>query len=464
MVLVSVGSESGTIGQTNVQRNDLVAEVKARLLEECFPALKGKFVTLTHNGVVMDDENSIGDYGVHDLSAARFFLSVPLNQPYSSIDYSKLSQALIKEGRKKPAATYFHPGDAWEGRWTHGDEYLKYPPVDVNNRWSSVAPSTSRELAPSPHRGVPNMRNGAPRAMPSRPAPTSSTNAITEDSARNGDEIVANTSSAASTQSLYRHIPERVRRYHDQNDQKQRLPNSDQAARENLFRRARQHSASSDEATSTGGSQHPQHQTSQHTNGTTNRTSRPAHEERSHPDVGRSFMTKYTCHVAGCEYDLIHKAEGKWAGMAGFFTSNLEAHPAGTHACSSRVSFLPDRGCWLERQRLTGASGVSTHSTFYYVPQADKLMHVDTDLPELAMVAVISLREVDSHVLILTATHLESGQTLLTETITFSSDFSSRVRTGHRFDINGQLKGSYISRERKFVDEDSGAIEPYNFD
>ena len=36
--------------------------------------------------------------------------------------------------------------DDWEGKWEKGDEYLSYPPVDVNNIWSSIEPSKSREL------------------------------------------------------------------------------------------------------------------------------------------------------------------------------------------------------------------------------------------------------------------------------------------------------------------------------
>jgi len=403
--VITVENEDGSEGTIEVVQNDLVAEVKARILAHCFPLLQGRMVTLKYRGREMVDEKSVGDYGVRILNGSRFTVAVSANQPYSRVDYGKIARALIAEGHKKNAASFYRPGDEWGGKWTKGDEYKTYPVVDVDNIWSVVPPSKSTELAFSRSPGgSKTYDHGAP-----------------------------------SISGLYCEIPERIRKKRVERAQNKTSSEREveQMEREKQFRRARQQSmgSSSDDGFP---------------------TSLPAPS----PSASRSFTSVYTCIVRGARYELVHKMEGKWIGEAVFMNKDWQTQVGGPHASSSRVGFSSSKGCWSEEQQITGESGISRSQKFYYIPQGDGVLCVETDATEFMKDVTILLKEEGPNVLILTATSLATGQPVLTETITFSNGFYNRLRTVQRFDQFGSFQGVYIFKEEKYIDEDTGAIEP----
>jgi hypothetical protein len=156
----------------------------------------------------------------------------------------------------------------------------------------------------------------------------------------------------------------------------------------------------------------------------------------------------------------MHCTEGKWKGTATFLDTAFAQPPGGLHVCSSRTVFAAGRrqSAWNEYQLITSPSGVSTKHQFRYLPVADGLLRAETDEVFLRG-ATIAVREVGTRVIVLTAT-APSGAPLLTETITYSSEFSHRVRAVQRFTDRGQFVASYICNESRYIDEESGALEP----
>jgi len=149
MVIAIAHSENGQERTVDIEKNDLIAEIKFRIINHCFPLLNGQMITLSYRGQEMDDDKLMGKYGLRYVAGERIYVQVSPRQPYAGINYGNLARMLIEEG-KKPKSF-----DEWKGKWDKGDEYLSYPPVDVNNKWSSIPPSKSTELAsPSakPHR------------------------------------------------------------------------------------------------------------------------------------------------------------------------------------------------------------------------------------------------------------------------------------------------------------------------
>ena len=72
---------------------------------------------------------------------------------------------------------------------------------------------------------------------------------------------------------------------------------------------------------------------------------------------------------------------------------------------------------------------------------------------------LLKLKEEGGHTLLFTAFDTESGKPVVTEATTLLSDFSRRVRTAQRFDKSGKLIAVYCSREEKYLDEQSGAVD-----
>ena len=128
--------------------------------------------------------------------------------------------------------------------------------------------------------------------------------------------------------------------------------------------------------------------------------------------------------------------------------------------CSSRIGFSQQRGCWTEQQLITSENGISTKQNFVYHPQADGKLRCSSDEAYLHD-ALFNVHEVSPTVVVLTASDLD-GVPILTETITYSPDFTTRVRAGQRFaSKGGGFLASYTSTETKYVDEDTGAIDVF---
>ena len=170
----------------------------------------------------------------------------------------------------------------------------------------------------------------------------------------------------------------------------------------------------------------------------------------------RQLGNVYCCNVEGCSFTVLHKSEGKWHGDAVFFDANNQILPKGMHVCSSRISFHDESASWKEQQLVTSKDGVSSKQNLGYRPKTDGLCKVQSD-QSLLRDAYIELKEVSSNVVILVARDA-SGNPLLTETTTYSQDFQVRTRTGQRFAENGIFIGNYLITERKYLDEESGAL------
>jgi len=160
MINITIRDESEAEKSVTVTLNDFVAHLKA-ICQGLFPHTAGKLLTLRYGGVELEDSSCIGDYALKRKGCV-LDLSVSPRQPYSKVNYLKVVSGFIREGRQRSLSEFYSPGDetSWDGKWTKGDEYLSYPPVDVNNPWSAIAPSNSRELTFSPSKGQQNQRPG----------------------------------------------------------------------------------------------------------------------------------------------------------------------------------------------------------------------------------------------------------------------------------------------------------------
>ena len=148
-------------------RNETVAKVKAMIALRC-ESLVAKMFSLRHGSVELKDSAALGDY--HLSNGTTLEVCLAGTQPFAGMDYSKLARQLESDGVKKAASAYYNP-DEYRGEWTKGDEYLSYPPVDVHNKWSAVAPSSSTDLTLSPkskERSGKENGDTATSALPSR--------------------------------------------------------------------------------------------------------------------------------------------------------------------------------------------------------------------------------------------------------------------------------------------------------
>mmetsp|Transcript_19877 Transcript_19877/g.35333 ORF Transcript_19877/g.35333 Transcript_19877/m.35333 type:complete len:400 (-) Transcript_19877:30-1229(-) len=399
MVMIGVMTAAGNQSSVEVARDDLIAEVKARIVDTCFPVLRGQMITVTYRGMELPDEKSMADFKVHDLNHMRLMIEVNMRQPYAPINYHKVASALVKEGYKKTASHLAYSPEEWDGTWSKGDEYKSYPPVDVDNPFSVIPPSSSRELAQIPH--------GSPSSMSQR----------------------------SSSKPVPYDLPERaVRRLSVDRNNGAATPDS-VADREKKFRDARQVPSQAQNKPKT-------------------------HVGNDNFTAGRSISNTFFSSSRGCKYLLMHLAEGTWQGETLFSDAKFKQNTRGPHLSSSKVMFNPSLCCWTDKQLITNSDGVSTTHTLRYYAQSDGLLHVQTDEGVLQN-ANAQLREVGSNVMILTATS-ENGSPLLTEVITFSTDFGTRVRSGQRFAADGELLATYVCTEHKYVDNESGALEKIN--
>ena len=316
-------------------RNELVGKVKAMIAGRFGSVLSGKMFSLLHGAVELKDTSALGDYHLENGSVLDVIITTP--QPYSVTDYSKMAAKLEADGIKKPASTYYNPGE-WKGEWTKGDEYLSYPPVDVNNKWSAVAPSTSTDLTLSPKGG--RKENGAkPQSM----------------------------------------------------------------------------------------------------------------------GPGRLLSQKYVCNVRGAQFHAFHMMEGAWSGrLDAFGTSSPTA--VREHACHSNMSFSPSSMTWVEEQTITTSDGLSSKMKFRYAPVDDGVLRAECDASDLAE-CVLRVREDTTGIITITA--VRNGAIAMVETITVNEDCSKRVRLRQMYSKGG-LVLVYVFHEAKFVDENTGQLEPLN--
>jgi hypothetical protein len=449
-------SDSGAEGYVDAARNDLVAELKAKVVD-VWPLLTGQLLSLTHRGREMADEASLGDYSVRALSDIKLLVSIAPRQPYSAVDYRRLGAQLAAEGRKRSASSFYVPGE-WEGAWEGGEEYLQYPPVLSSNPFSAVPPSSSRELTYSPGTRTAAAASAAAAAAAAAAAQASVT--------------------GAGSLGVQSQIPERVQAKRMERARRSSLAAESAASilqdeREREFRSARQRTmGGAGNSSSFVNDEDAAAAAAAASAAAAAAESGPARPRgigivspeldgaaRAVPPQGRLLLSVYTCQISSARFQIMHCTEGKWKGTATFLDAAFVQPPGGLHVCSSRTVFVAGRqSAWNEHQLITSPSGVSTKHQFRYLPVADGLLRVETDEPFLRG-ATIAVREVGTRVIVLTATSL-SGAPLLTETITYSTDFTHRVRAVQRFAGSGHFVASYICNESRYIDEESGALEP----
>lgn len=417
MVWVGIVTPNGLEGSVDIKRSDLVAEVKCQILK-VFPFLKGQMLNLSYRGKELSDETTIDDCGVRLLQGMRLVVSPNSIQPFAPMDYERLSKSLIDEGlKRKVLQNKDSYTDEWTGKWNKGKEFMNYPPVDVNNPFSAIPPSSSRELVFSP------------KINPSDSKEREKTNGY--------NNMTTNKNSVQCE------IPDRIRALHAERERRKSIP--EQEERERNFRRARQKSMGSDFDADTSAGSFSMYD-----------------DESANLSLNRTYQNLYTCILPrGLRFSVFHKTEGKWVGDALYMDANNQLVKNGMHVYSSRIGYRAAQNCWSEQTLVTNSSGISKKHKFLYFPVTDGVLYAETDHPTLRK-TTIKMQEIGSNIIIIHAIDTNTGVPVLSETITYSNGFHKRVRSGQRFNKVGDFQASYISTERKFIDEDSGAVGEYN--
>ncbi|DBA03749.1 TPA: hypothetical protein N0F65_004166 [Lagenidium giganteum] len=147
--------------------------------------------------------------------------------------------------------------------------------------------------------------------------------------------------------------------------------------------------------------------------------------------------------------------EGRWNGEL----ATLPPQEEGSEVCANDLIFRDDEGVWSQRQTRTTISGLTTTYHSWLKPVSDGILKIETDDSTLRG-CDITMQEIGTNILIITATSKRTGRPLLVETIT-AMDSSRRLRTVQRFDESGAFRTVYIMNEKRVVDAVSGALEKY---
>ncbi|GAB9463047.1 hypothetical protein Gpo141_00000523 [Globisporangium polare] len=170
---------------------------------------------------------------------------------------------------------------------------------------------------------------------------------------------------------------------------------------------------------------------------------------------GRVFFNQMSVRVNGCSFHVLPGMEGRWNGEL----ATVPAAEEGNQVCSYDLIFRDDEGVWSQRQSRTTISGLTLTQHFWIKPVADGILKVETDDPTLRG-SDITMQELGTNFVIITATSKRSGRPMLVETITIV-DSSRRLRTVQRFDESGAFRSVYVMNETRVVDAVSGAMEKY---
>ena len=151
--------------------------------------------------------------------------------------------------------------------------------------------------------------------------------------------------------------------------------------------------------------------------------------------------------------------EGKWSGWCDI--SGGEKFEARRYACHSLLTFSSGTLQWTEDQNITSSEGLSNGTKYRYTPVSDGLFHVSSDSADFSN-CVVRLREdasgCDDHI------RKQHAEWLCQDGRDYNVQrgLSQRVRVRQKFSTSGSLLMMYVFTEKKFVDSESGALEPLN--
>ncbi|KAG6622671.1 Ubiquitin domain [Phytophthora cinnamomi] len=182
----------------------------------------------------------------------------------------------------------------------------------------------------------------------------------------------------------------------------------------------------------------------------------PPHFAPKKVGAGRAFFNQLSVRVNGCSYHVLPSMEGRWNGEL----TTVPEQEEGSQVCSNDLVFRDDEGVWSQRQSRTTMSGLTSMQHMWIKPVSDGILKIETDDPTLRG-SDITMQELGTNVIIITATSKRSGRPLMVETIT-GIDSSRRLRTIQRFDESGAFRSVYVMNEVRVVDAVSGAMEKYD--
>lgn len=405
---VKLVDDQGRSFQVPIAPGDLVAELKELYIARV-PSRHGKLLGLFLRGVELQDHKAVGEYPL-TREGHLSLVEVP-RQPFSPVDYARVVRDLQKEGYPlcKVSDLPFNK-DLWDGTWTRGEEWATYPPVDVSNIWSSVAPSSSRELAKKDPGHLtpasPRLNGGSDANGNSRRSRAAS--GVGGNSPRGGGDVVPRGFQSYFTCQVNGYEFSLLHKLEGKwNGEGRVLPLVDSY-------RGRYTS------TTTGSNDGDETERKTSSSSRVPSTDGKKSKKHKHSEVSseREFVT------------------------------------------SSKLVYDGAIGAWIEEQHVTTQEGFSTTHRMRFHPHANGELVVDTDQAAMSD-CVVRLSELKGNVLVLTAVNQKTGYPVMTETLTCTPDFRTRSRTTQRFGANGELTAVYVQTERKIIDQETGALSPY---
>ncbi|CAI5731985.1 unnamed protein product [Hyaloperonospora brassicae] len=185
-------------------------------------------------------------------------------------------------------------------------------------------------------------------------------------------------------------------------------------------------------------------------------SSLPSHFAKQNVGAGRAFFNQLSVRVNGCSFHVLPSMEGRWNGEL----ATIPPQEEGSQVCSNELAFRDDEGVWSQRQSRTTMSGLTSMQHMWIKPVSDGILKIETDDPTLRG-SDITMQELGTNVIIITAISKRSGRPMMVETIT-GIDSSRRLRTIQRFDESGAFRSVYVMNEVRVVDAVSGAMEKYD--
>ena len=158
---------------------------------------------------------------------------------------------------------------------------------------------------------------------------------------------------------------------------------------------------------------------------------------------GRLLQPRYSCAVAGCTFNVIHRMEGRWSGDL-FTIPN-----SNVGVSSSNLLFVSEAGCWVDEAVVTDPSGVSSSKVTTLRPLSDGQLEM---IEQQGAGSRTIVREVGPNSIVMTKTDIQSGAILEMETICIldPDTVSERVRTRQIF-IPGSVSLYQIIESRRGV-------------
>ena len=137
-------------------------------------------------------------------------------------------------------------------------------------------------------------------------------------------------------------------------------------------------------------------------------SSLPSHFAKQNVGAGRAFFNQLSVRVNGCSFHVLPSMEGRWNGEL----ATIPPQDEGSQVCSNELMFRDDEGVWSQRQSRTTMSGLTSTQHMWIKPVSDGILKIETDDPTLRG-SDITMQELGTNVIIITATSKRSGGELL---------------------------------------------------